>query len=230
MLALALALLAACSRTEHEAEGVDPADHTAFFLWAGVQPPEDLAEAETVYLLWGEVRGDDPSHAEVLRPEPPRTAGPEIWLVIRAERLDWGEGVYRQVLAEAERWRSRGNRLAGVQVDFDAATLRLGTYAAFLRDLRRRMPADLKLSATGLMDWSSGAGADDLAALEGVLDEVVIQTYQGRATVRGYERYLPSLERLAMPYRLGIVEGGEWEPPASLARDPDFKGYVVFLK
>src|SRR5687768_7074946 len=52
--ALALALLAACSRSEQQAEGVDPADHTAFFLWAGVEPPEDLAEAETVYLLWGE--------------------------------------------------------------------------------------------------------------------------------------------------------------------------------
>lgn len=223
-------LLAACSKAEREPEGVDPADYQAFFLWAGVRPPETLARAETVYLLWGEVRGEDPARVAVLRPEPPRTSGPEIWLVIRAERLDWSEDVYRQLLIEAQRWRARGNRLAGIQVDFDAATLRLGTYAAFLRDLRQRMPADMKLSATGLMDWSSGGAEDDLAALEGVLDEVVVQTYQGRTTVPGYQRYLPSLERLAMPYRLGIIEGGEWEPPASLAADPEFKGYVVFLK
>jgi len=195
-----------------------------------VRPPEELAKADTVYLLWGEIRRDDPARVAVLRAEPPRTAGPELWLVIRAERLDWSEGVYRRLLAEAERWRGRGNRLAGIQVDFDAATLRLGTYAAFLRDLRRRMPAEMKLSATGLMDWSSGAGADDLAALEGVIDELVVQTYQGRATVPGYQRYLPSLERLGVPYRIGLIEGGEWQPPASLARDPDFKGYVVFLK
>jgi hypothetical protein len=225
----AFTLLAACSQAERQPAGVDPADHAAFFLWAGVRPPERLAEAETVYLLWGEVRGDDPAHVAVLR-EPPRTAGPEIWLVIRAERLDWSEGVYRQLLAEAERWRSRGNRLAGVQVDFDAATLRLGTYAAFLRDLRRRMPADMRLSATGLMDWSSGAGDDDLAALAGVLDEVVVQTYQGRSMVPDYRRYLPALERLALPYRVGVIEGGEWQPPASLASDPEFRGYVVFLK
>jgi len=223
-------LLAACSRAERQSETVDPGDYKAFFLWAGVHPPERLAEAETVYLLWGEVRRDDPARVEVLRPEPPRTAGPEIWLVIRAERLDWSEGVYRQLLAEAERWRSWGNRVAGIQVDFDAATLRLGTYAAFLRDLRRRMPGDTKLSATGLMDWSSGASADDLAALEDVVDEVVVQTYQGRATVPGYQRYLPTLDRLTMPYRLGIVEGGEWAAPAGLERDPDFKGYVVFLQ
>ena len=133
-------------------------------------------------------------------------------------------------IAEAERWRGRGNRLAGIQVDFDAATLRLGTYAAFLQDVRRRLPSGTKLSATGLMDWTSGASDDDLAALEGVLDEVVVQTYQGRATVPDYQRYLPSLERLAMPYRLGIVEGGEWTAPAGLERDPDFKGYVVFLQ
>lgn len=195
-----------------------------------MHPPENLAEAETVYLLWGEVRRGDPSHVEVLRPEPPRTAGPEIWLVVRAERLDWGEGAYRQLLAEARRWRGRGNRLAGIQVDFDAATLRLGAYAGFLRDLRRRMAPDLKLSATGLMDWSSGAGTDDLAALEGVLDEVVVQTYQGRTTIPGYRRYLPTLARLDLPYRIGLIQGGEWAPPPSLARDPDFKGYVVFLK
>ena len=223
-------LLAACSGPDRQPEAVDPADYDAFFLWAGVRPPEGLADAKTVYLLWGEVRSGNPSRVDVLRPEPPRTTGPELWLVVRAERLDWDEGVYRQLLTEAQRWRARGNRLAGIQVDFDAATLRLGTYAGFLRDLRRRMPADLKLSATGLMDWSSGAGTDDLAALDDVLDELVVQTYQGRTTVPGYRRYLPSLERLEMPYRVGLIEGGEWEAPASLASDPDFKGYVIFLK
>jgi hypothetical protein len=193
-----------------------------------VRPPDHLAEAESVYLLWGELRAGDPSRIEALRREVPRSPGPAIWLVVRAERLDWGEDAYLQLLAEAERWRA-GGKLAGIQIDFDAATLRLGTYTAFLRDLRRRMPQDLRLSATGLLDWSAGAPPDDLAALEGVLDEVVVQTYQGRATIPGYEDYLPTLERLDLPYRIGLVEGGEWTPPASLARDPQFKGYVVFL-
>jgi hypothetical protein len=223
-------LLAACSGGEPRDQRVDPAEHEAFFLWAGVPPSARLAEADTVYLLWGEVRGDDPAHVAVLRPEPPRATGPEIWLTVRAERLDWNEGVYRRLFAEARRWRDRGNRLAGIQVDFDAATLRLGTYAAFLQDLRRRMPASMKLSATGLMDWTTGAGSDDLDALAGVLDEVVVQTYQGRATVPGYQRYLPSLSRLPMPYKLGLIEGGEWAASADLARDPNFRGYVVFLK
>jgi len=207
---------------------VDPRDYQSFFLWSGVRPPDDLAQAQSVYLLWGELRADDPTRIVALR-QAPRDPGPEIWLVVRAERLDWSEGVYRQLLAEAERWRGVNDRFAGVQVDFDAATLKLGTYAAFLRDLRRRLPSDLRLSATGLMDWSAGAPTDDLAALKGVVDEVVVQTYQGRTTIPGYRRYLPSLERLDLPYRIGLIEGGEWSPPADLESDPQFRGYVVFL-
>jgi hypothetical protein len=226
---LALALLVGCSRTGETASGVDPRNYKSFFLWSGVRPPEYLSEADSVYLLWGELRADNPSSIVALRREAPRNPGPALWLVIRAERLDWGEDAYRQLLAEAERWRAANDRFAGIQVDFDASTLRLGTYAAFLRDLRRRLPAGVGLSATGLMDWTAGAPTDDLGSLAGVVDEVVIQTYQGRATIPGYRRYLPFLERLDIPYRIGLIEGGEWAAPASLGRDPQFRGYVVFL-
>jgi hypothetical protein len=228
--ALALALLAACSPQEAAHDGVDPQKYHSFFLWSGVRPPDYLANAESVYLLWGELRAGDPAHIVPLRPEIPRNPGPQLWLVVRAERLDWGEGAYAELLAQAQRWRAAGNPVVGIQIDFDAATLRLGTYAAFLRDLRGRMPQDLQLSATGLMDWNAGASPDDLGALADVLDEVVVQTYQGRATISGYQAYLPALERLAVPYRLGLIEGGEWQPPASVAVDPEFRGYVVFLR
>ena len=194
-----------------------------------MRPPDYLARAESVYLLWGEVRADDPSRIVPLRREVPRDPGPAVWLVVRAERLDWGEGTYRQLLDTAQRWRAANRRFAGIQVDFDAATLRLGSYAGFLRGLRRRMPAGMQLSATGLMDWSAGARREDLAALKGVVDEVVVQTYQGRTTIPDYQRYLPTLERLDVPYRVGLIEGGEWNPPPGLERDPRFEGYVVFL-
>jgi hypothetical protein len=32
-----------------------------------------------------------------------------------------------------------------------------------------------------------------------------------------------------MPYKIGLVQHGEWTAPSSLANDPDFKGYLVFL-
>jgi hypothetical protein len=150
-------------------------------------------------------------------------------MTVRAERLDWQEAVYRRVLGDLTRWDAAGNRLAGLQIDFDARTRGLAGYAQFLAELRRRLPARYRLSVTGLMDWSAGGDPAALVRLAGTIDEVVIQTYQGRRTIPGYQHYMASLMRLPMPYRVAIVEGGEWQEPPGLAADPEFKGYVVFL-
>ncbi len=224
-------MLASCTPGEDAAapRGVDPADYTAFFLWAGVRAPTELESAETVYLLSGEVRADDPGRIVPLRPHAPRAAKPKLWLVLRVERLDWDEQVYDQALRELARWQAAGNRLEGLQIDFDAETMGLEGYAAFLEGLRARLPERYKLSVTGLMDWSANGDPAALARLGGVLDEVVIQTYQGTTTIPGYQDYMARLSRLDMPYRIALVENGEWQEPASLTDDPDFQGYVVFL-
>lgn len=208
---------------------MDPGDYDAFFLWAGVRAPDWLPRARSVYLLAGEVRHAEDSHFTPLRAVP-HVSGPEIWLVVRVERLDWDEGIYSAVLTRLGQWEAAGNRLAGLQIDFDAATHGLAHYAAFLRDVRRRLPQRWRLSVTGLMDWSAGGDVRGLAALGGVVDEVVIQTYQGRRTIPGYESYLRFLRRLPMPYRIALVEGGQWRAPTGLGDDPRFRGYVVFLR
>ena len=226
---LLLLLSVLCGCTQQAAERVDPADHDAFFLWAGVRPPEVLAQARTVYLLAGEVRAEDGSRLVPLRPGTPHVDHGEVWMTVRVERIDWGEGVHSRILADLARWSAAGNRMAGLQVDFDVRTRGLADYARFLGDLRRRLPARYRLSVTGLMDWSAQGDPAALARLAGVVDEVVIQTYQGRRTIPGYERYMASLTRLPLPYRVALVEGGEWREPAGLASDPEFRGYVVFL-
>ncbi len=207
---------------------VDPADHDAFFLWAGVSAPEVLDHARRVYLLAGEVRHDDPDRFVSLRATP-RISHAELWLVVRVERIDWGEAVYGEVLRRLALWQEAGNRLIGLQIDFDAVTRGLAGYAEFLGGLRKRLPETLALSVTGLLDWSAGGDPGALAGLAGILDEVVIQTYQGRHTIPGYEAYLASLMRLPIPYRIALVEGGDWHEPAGLASDPEFRGFVVFL-
>jgi hypothetical protein len=224
------ALLAGCRDHDKKRKKtrVDPRDYDAFFLWAGVPAPDYLRRARIVYLLAGEVRHDDPNRFVKLRSAPTADRA-EIWFVVRIERLDWGEAVFRSVLRELAFWQGQGIRLAGLQVDFDAATRGLADYAEFLATLRRRLPDDLGLSVTGLLDWSAGGDPVALASLAGIVDEVVIQTYQGRSTIPGYEAYFRSLSRLDMPYRIGLVEGGEWTEPASLPADPNFQGYVVFL-
>lgn len=224
--AAATVLLAGCR--EDVARPVDPRDYQAFFLWPGVAAPEWLGRAREVYLLAGEVRHQASSRFVPLRAVP-HVSGPWLWLVVRVERLDWSETVIRDVLHTLARWRAAGNRVEGLQIDFDAATHGLDRYAGFLQRLRARLPAGYKLSVTGLLDWSSGGDPRDLRRIAGIVDEIVVQTYQGRRTIPGYERYLASLRRLPLPYRVALVEGGAWRAPPGLATDPRFRGYVVFL-
>jgi len=159
----------------------------------------------------------------------PRLPGKALWLVVRANRLDWDAAVYDAILADLERWQGAGNDLTGLQIDFDAATRGIDGYARFLADLRQRLPRRWKLSVTGLMDWSAHGDPQALAVLSHIIDEAVVQTYQGRTTIPGYERYFRRMEHFPIPFRVALAEGGEWAAPAMLARHPQFRGYVVFL-
>lgn len=219
-------LLASCQPKQPR---VDAANYDAFWLWAGVKPQPVLDNARTIYILEAEIRGVENARLIPLRPATPRVRQTELWLVYRVETLAWDDAIYRQVKSDLVRWKVAGNRVAGVQMDFDAATKGLSDYATFLRTLRSQLPSDAKLGITGLLDWSSQGDSADLNQLSGVVDEVVLQTYQGRHTIKGYENYLQSLGRLKMPYRLGLVQDGVWKAPPSLASDPHFRGYVIFL-
>jgi len=213
---------------------VRAADYDAFWLWAGVKPQPALDHARTLYILQGQVAprsaGDDEGALIAQGGAVPHGLGGEIWLDYRAHTLRWSPAVYDQILARLGRWRAAGDAVVGVQVDFDSATRGLADYAAFLRGLRARLPPDCRLSITGLLDWSSQGDSAALDALGGVVDEVVLQTYQGRHTIPGYQAYLARLSRMTIPFKIGLVEGGDWTAPPNIAANPWFRGYVVFLK
>ncbi|HEX8443065.1 MAG TPA: DUF3142 domain-containing protein [Allosphingosinicella sp.] len=224
--ALALALFAAPAA----AAPVDARDHDHFWLWAGVEPQPVLRQAHSLYILAGEVtaRGG-PVRLIGQRAAAPRIRGPEIWLAVRVETLRWPRPVYDQLLATLARWRAAGGRIVGVQIDFDARTRHLADYAAFLAYLRARLPADCRLGITGLLDWSANGDPAGLAALAGVVDEAALQIYQGRRVIPGYERYLATLDRLPLPFRIGILQGGDWTPPPGLTSNRNYRGTIVFL-
>jgi hypothetical protein len=217
---------------------VNAADYDAFWLWAGVAPQAELARAKSLYLLRGQVSarrdGDGPAQLIAQGGSTPhlrmRGPGSEAWIVYRAHTLDWTPAIYAQILAELARWRAAGDPVAGIQIDFDARTRHLDQYAVFLRDLRARLPPGCRLSITGLLDWSSQGDPAALSALAGVVDEVVLQTYQGRRTIPGYGAYLARLNRLAIPFKIGLIQDGAWTAPAGLTANPWFRGYVVFLR
>ncbi|HEX8640474.1 MAG TPA: DUF3142 domain-containing protein [Allosphingosinicella sp.] len=225
--AAALLALAACGRSEPEI--VDPARYDAFWLWAGVRPQPALARATTLYLLNGEILAMHPDRYVDLRPGVPRLPRTHLWLVVRTDTLVWPESALPALVARLDRWAAAGNRVEGLQIDFDAATRRLDAYAAFLRGIRRRLPRRYRLSITGLMDWSANGDPGALAALRGTIDEAVIQTYQGRTTIPGYEAYFRRMRNFPLPFRVGLVEGGTWREPPRLETEPNFRGYVIFL-
>jgi hypothetical protein len=147
---------------------VDAADYDSFWLWAGVRPQPVLKQARTIYLHYAEIRQIDPDRLEVLRPQMPRLQRPDIWLVLRIETLRFPGALMDRVITELVHWRDAGNKVAGLQIDFDARTRFLSKYAAFLAKIRRQLPKDFKLSITGLLDWSANgdpAGLDDLSAV-----------------------------------------------------------------
>nr|WP_186354946.1 DUF3142 domain-containing protein [Pseudomonas lactis] len=214
---------------------VDARDYDAFWLWSGVTPQPVIKQAKTLYILQGQINATRraPQRGVQLIAQGmsvPRITQGHVWVVYRAHTLRWPERVYTQVLGQVQRWRDAGNPVIGIQIDFDARTQYLHEYADFLRDLRQRLPADLRLSITGLMDWSSNADPAAIAQLKGVVDEVVVQTYQGRHSIPDYAAYLPRMNRLGVPFKIGLIQGGEWQEPGYLQGNEWFRGYVVFLQ
>jgi hypothetical protein len=69
-------------------------------------------------------------------------------------------------------------------------------------------------AAAHVSDWSSNADPERLNELAHVVDEVVVQTHQGRRTIADYPRHLPRLGRLTVPF----------------SAQPAFRGDVVFLQ
>ncbi len=226
--------LASISPAPAIAQSVRAEDYDAFWLWAGVTPQPLLAQARTLYILQGQISAPRDGRGGVRLIAQGAAASPahqgQVWLVYRAHTLAWTPAIYAQMLARIDRWRAAGAPIVGVQVDFDARTRHLDAYADFLREVRAHLPAEDRLSITGLLDWGGERDPADLNALGGVVDEMVIQTYQGRRTIPGYGAYLNRLDRLKFPFKIGLIQGGDWRPPADLASNPWFRGYVVFLK
>lgn len=209
---------------------VDAREYDAFWLWSAVRPQPVLAQAKLLYILQGQIseqRGESrfiPQGIAI-----PRLRHGQIWLAYRVETLNWSEAIYQSIAQQLTRWQQQGNPVTGIQIDFDARTLRMQQYVTFLQLLRQRLPEHYALSITGLLDWSNHTSPELVNQLAGIVSEVVVQTYQGRHTIHNYTDYLPRLARLRIPFKVGLVQHGEWHAPAYLEQAAFFRGYVVFL-
>ncbi|MDF7758724.1 DUF3142 domain-containing protein [Kosakonia cowanii] len=206
------------------------AQEQAFWLWSGVRPGDALREADVVYLHQGDVVING-GNAVFERKGLPvnRLVFPRIWLTVRFATLDVPERLLLRLNSLLARWQAAGNEVVGLQIDFDAATWRLDEYARFLQRLRQTLPANYALGVTGLLDWAKTGRVDTLNALP--VDELVVQSYQGRRTVANFAAYLPALSGLRIPFKLGVVPGGicDTQAIAKLAASRWYRGTVTFL-
>ncbi|SIP90476.1 Protein of unknown function [Aeromonas sp. RU39B] len=209
---------------------VDASRYQAFWLWSGTRPQPVLSGADTLYLQQGEIlaRPAGPRFYPLGR-QPSRLPVNRLWLVVRVNLLPLTAIHHTRLAHLCQRWRAAGNPRVGIQIDFDAATRRLADYADNLTRIRQQLPTWCGLSVTGLLDWASQGDVTVLNRLP--VDELVIQTYQGRHSVPDVERYLPALLKLTRPFRIGLVQDGQWDMAweQALARSPWYRGAVVFL-
>lgn len=230
ILLVSLLLAALCGLPLRAAQQINASDYQAFWLWSGVRPGPELKAAHTVYLHQGEVVTQQ-GQAVFVRMGLPvsRLTFPHIWITTRMETLAVPDEMLVRMVRLAQRWSQAGNQVIGLQIDFDAATHSLDQYSAFLQRLRKALPAEFSLGVTGLLDWAKTGNVATLNALP--IDELVIQSYQGRQTVSHYADYFPALLGLRIPFRLGLVQNGRWDKQDEqrLLASPWYRGSVVFM-
>lgn len=211
---------------------VEASQYRQFWLWAGVKPQPVLAQAQVLYLLQGqiEVRDGKPSFSRQ-GPLPSKLSVPSLWLSYRVHSLNWDESIWQPIEYQLASWRRAGVSVQGIQIDFDAATGELAGYQRFLQQVRARLPQQYQLSITGLMDWANQPDKALWQRIGTSVDEIVFQTYRGRQTVANYQRYLPRLLQLPVPFKIGLVQQGDWDLAleAKLRELPAYRGTVVFL-
>lgn len=207
------------------------------WLWAGRPAsavPADLAQSAPVYVHQATF---ERSHVAREIPLPRRQGlgpvnlpGRRIFIVYRLEQLPDPAAVADLFSYDAGMWRLRGNEVAGLQIDFDSPSGRLGPYINFLQQLRSGLCAGCALSVTGLADWASSASPDELFSLADSTDEIIFQLYNGKRPIPALSQYAAHISRFQRPFKVGILPSQQNNLPLDLLSSPQFRGAVIFLE
>ena len=238
-------LLCACSPQQTSSKGLEPhkasttnktivdaADYSSFWIWGNISSTTYLQQAKELYILQGEINWNRAENRSEFKPQGIsilKKPNQNIWLVVRSHHLNWSSDNIQHIIQRLNQWKSQGNHIQGLQIDFDARTPNIQQYAEFLAKFRQHLPKNYRLSITGLLDWTNVRNQTTLALLRHNIDEIAIQTYQGSTTIPNYASYLAKISQLKLPYKIGVVQHGKWQAHSHLIKDPNFKGYVVFL-
>lgn len=143
----------------------------AFWSWRAETPAQDEAEralketrARVLFMRAGQLDSDAGRVTRVRAVKGRAPANVELHLVYNAtpallaefEKID--EGVLARAAvetfrADSERMTGEGARVAGLQLDIDVPTRLLARYGRVLKTARASLPANTRLSVTGLPTW-----------------------------------------------------------------------------
>lgn len=231
-MALSLCLWACTPNQSASSSTVDASQYDSFWIWGNISSAPYLSKAKEIYVLQGEVRLNKSAQQSALIPQGVavlKVPHQQVWLVYRNHLLNWRPEEIQLIAQRIQQWEQAGNQVQGIQIDFDSPTKDIRSYARFLAKLRAALPQKYRLSITGLLDWANIQDQQAQHLLRENIDELVIQSYQGSTTIPNYQSYLNKVSKLQLPYKIGIVQRGEWNPELNFTADPNFKGYVVFL-
>lgn len=207
------------------------------WLWAGRSAsavPADLVQTAPVYVH--QATFERPHPGREIPPVRRQGLGPinlpgrKIFIVYRLERLPNPAAVADLFSYDADMWRLRGNEIAGLQIDFDSPSGRLGAYIAFLQQLRTGLCDGCALSVTGLADWASSASRSELLRLADSTDEIIFQLYNGKSPIPALSQYAAHISRFERPFKVGILPSQRDNLPFNLLSSPQFRGAVIFLE
>ena len=204
----------------------------SYWIWAGVDIEEDL-RTESLYIYQGIIRSRGSElvfERRGLYPHPTQARG--IHLVFRLEKLDASPAFREVMLRLAARWKRKGNRIVGFQIDYDAPTAKLGEYHQYLRQLRRQLPLEYQLSITGLGDWLYSATPGILKQISEDVGIITFQLYQGDEYVKGVQHYIRRLESRVFPFKVGLLlkRPQNAQIMQSLQKNTNFQGPIYFLR
>lgn len=184
-----------------------------------------LRETDTPYIfqgLFSIAENREIYQFQGVRPFKVQRSECDLVLTYRLEDLVPAEMVTARYRVHRKVWQKKGNRVAGLQIDFDSPSAALDDYAKWLHDLRNTLPPDTSFSITGLPDWLVSAPKDELNSLASKTDFIAFMMYQGTSPVANPAAYYAALRRSNVKFKLGLLPHQD----QNLAQISHLTGYV----
>ncbi|MBA4749900.1 MAG: DUF3142 domain-containing protein [Alphaproteobacteria bacterium] len=202
---------------------------TAHWVWSGITV-QDVPATGTLYLYQGHATQKNGALSFTKHGLYPHALRRDLFLVYRLTKpLPAPQDLAAIFNHHQTKWTRSGAKVLGIQLDFDAATKGLASYAQYLRDLRRYVNTPDKISITGLGDWITRAPHAAQNELMNACDEIVFQLYQERAPLPGIEMFLKKLAHFNRPFKIGLLANANPERYTDmLAQLSHCQGIVLF--